>query len=82
MSFQIPQNYHEIWPLVLLKNVAIKGLLNLLPGKQDVMVGNNNHYTTENTRKQGETTVGEGMIGGWQVIPTVGFLCFLVFSVL
>ena len=46
------------------------------------MVGNNNHYTTENTRKQGETTAGEGMIGGWQVTPTVGFLCFLVFSVL
>ena len=46
------------------------------------MVGNNNPYTTENTRKQGETTVGEGMIGGWQVTPTVGFLCFLVFSVL
>ena len=38
------------------------------------MVGNNNSYTTENTRKQGETTVGEGMIGGWQVIPTVCFL--------
>ena len=46
------------------------------------MVGNNNLYTTENTRKQGETTVGGGMIGGWQVTPTVGFLCFLVFSVL
>ena len=47
------------------------------------MVGNNNSYTTENTRKQGETTVGEGMIGGgWQVTPTVGFLCLLVFSVL
>ena len=46
------------------------------------MVGNNNLYTTENTRKQGETTVGEGMIGVWQVTPTVGFHCFLVFSVL
>ena len=45
------------------------------------MVGNNNSYITENTRKQGETTVGEGMIGSWQVTPTVGFLCFLVFSV-
>ena len=33
------------------------------------MVGNNNPYTTDNTRKQGETTVGEGMIGGWQVTP-------------
>ena len=44
------------------------------------MVGNNNPYTTENTRNQGETTVGEEMIGGWQVTPTVGFLCFLVFS--
>ena len=30
------------------------------------MVGNNNPYTTENTRNQGETTVGEEMIGGWQ----------------
>ena len=46
------------------------------------MVGNNNPYTTENTMKQGETTVGEGMIGVWQVTPTVGFLCFLMFSVL
>ena len=46
------------------------------------MVGNNNPYTTENTRNQGETTVGEEMIGGWQVTPTVGFLCFLMFSVL
>ena len=45
------------------------------------MVGNNNLYTTENTRNQGETTVGEEMIGGWQVTPTGGFLCFLVFSV-
>ena len=46
------------------------------------MVGNNNPYTLENTRKQEETTVGEGMIGDWQFTPTVGFLCFLVFSVL
>ena len=46
------------------------------------MVGNNNPFTTENTRKQGKTTVGEEMMGGWQVTPTVGFPCFLVFSVL
>ena len=45
------------------------------------MVGNNNPFTTENTRKQGKTTVGE-MMGGWQVTPTVGFPCFLVFYVL
>ena len=43
------------------------------------MVVNNNPYAN---RKQGKTTVGEEMIGGWQVTPTVGFLCFLVFSVL
>ena len=59
-----------------------KRFLNLVPGKQDARVGDNDLYKTENTRKQGETTVGEGMIGGWQVTPTVGFLCFLVFSVL
>ena len=45
------------------------------------MVGNNNLYTTENNRKQGKTTVREEMMGGW-VTPTVGFPCFLVFSVL
>ena len=37
------------------------------------MVGNNNPFTTENTRKQGKTTVGE---------ETVGYPCFLVFYVL
>ena len=47
------------------------------------MVGNNNPLTlTENTRKQGKTTVGEEMMGGWQVTPSVGFACFLVFYVL
>ena len=45
------------------------------------MVGNNNLYTTENTRKQGKPTVGDEMMGVW-VTPTVGFSCFLVFSVL
>ena len=35
------------------------------------MVGNNNPFTTENTRKQGKTTVGEEMMGGWQVTPTI-----------
>ena len=40
------------------------------------MLGNNNLFTTENTRKQGKTTVGEEMLGGW-VTPTVGFTCFL-----
>ena len=45
------------------------------------MVGTNNPYTTENTRKHGNTTVGEEMMGGW-VTPTVGFSCFLVFSIL
>ena len=44
------------------------------------MVGNNNPFTTENTRKRGKTTVGEEMMGG--CTPTVGFPCFLVFSVL
>ena len=39
------------------------------------MVGNNNPFTTENTRKQGKTTVGEEMMGGL-VTPTVGFLVF------
>ena len=39
------------------------------------MVGNNNLYTTENTRKQGKTTVGEEMMGDL-VTPTVGFLVF------
>ena len=43
------------------------------------MVGNNNPFTTENTRKRGKTTVGEEMMGGWQVTPTVGFPCFPVF---
>ena len=42
------------------------------------MVGNNNPFTTENTRKQGKTTVGEEMMGGW-VTATVGCPCFLVF---
>ena len=42
------------------------------------MVGNNNPFTTENTRKQGKTTVGEEMMGGWQITPTVGFLVFSV----
>ena len=46
------------------------------------MVGNNNPFTAENTRKQGKTTVGEEMMGGSQVTPTVGFPCFLVFYVL
>ena len=47
------------------------------------MVGNNNPFTTtENTRKQGKTTVGEEMMGGWQVTPTMGYPCFLVFYVL
>ena len=32
-------------------------------------------------RKQGKTTVGKEMMGGWQVTPTVGFPCFLVFYV-
>ena len=41
------------------------------------MVGNNNPFTTENTRKQGKTTVGEEMMGGWQVTPAVGFLVCL-----
>ena len=46
------------------------------------MVGNNNLFTTENTRKQGKTTVGEEIMDGLQVTPTVGFACFLVFYVL
>ena len=46
------------------------------------MVGNNKFYTTENTRKLGKTTAGEGMMGGWGYSYTVGFPCFLVFSVL
>ena len=45
------------------------------------MVGNNNPYTTKNTRKQGKTTVGEEMMGGW-VTTTMVLPCFLVFSVL
>ena len=45
------------------------------------MVGTNNPYTTENTRKQGKNTVEKEMMGGW-VTPTVGFPCFLVFSFL
>ena len=45
------------------------------------MLGNKNLFTTENTRKQGKTRVGEEMMDGW-VTPTVGFPCFLVFSVL
>ena len=32
--------------------------LNLLTGKQDAKVGDNNPYKTENTRKQGKPTVG------------------------
>ena len=69
----------------MLQNVAIickQKFIKLITRKKDVMIGNNNPYTTENTRNQGETTVGEEMIGGWQVTPNVGFLCFLVFSVL
>ena len=54
----------------------------IISGKQGVMVGNNNPFTTENTMKQGKTTVGEEMMDGWQVTPTVGFPCFLVFYVL
>ena len=46
------------------------------------MVGNNNLLTTENTRKQGKTTVGEEMMDGWQVTPTGGYPCFLVLYVL
>ena len=42
------------------------------------MLGNKNLFTTENTRKQGKTTVGEEMMGGWQVTPTMGFLVFYV----
>ena len=40
------------------------------------MVGNNNLYTTENTRKQGKTTVGEEMMGAGSLLLWV----FLVFQ--
>ena len=50
----------SILMLAKIKDVLIivnKGQLNLLPCKQDARVGDNNPYKTENTRKQGKTTV-------------------------
>ena len=46
------------------------------------MVGNNNPNTTEDTRKQGETTVGEEMMGWGYSYCGLSLFCFLVFSVL
>ena len=48
---------------------------------QDVRVGDNNSYKTENTRKQRKPTVGVTCQPPIIPSPTVVSPCFLVFSV-